>query len=140
VPEAVTAEDDDRLPAWGFGVTNIVPRPSPGIMDLRPEEYRAGARVLLRKIHRYQPPVVALVGVTVWRALLDAVGDRPARNAAIRLGLQRLPPESPLAARVPPGTRFFVLPNPSGRNANYSYAEMLAAFRALKRLMRNPRT
>jgi G:T/U-mismatch repair DNA glycosylase len=41
---------------------------------------------------------------------------------------------------VPPGTRFFVLPNPSGRNANYSYAEMLAAFRALKRLMRNPRT
>jgi len=24
-----------------------------------------------------------------------------------------------------------VLPNPSGRNANYSYAQMLAAFRAL---------
>jgi G:T/U-mismatch repair DNA glycosylase len=27
----------------------------------------------------------------------------------------------------------FVLPNPSGRNANFSYAEMLASFRALKR-------
>jgi G:T/U-mismatch repair DNA glycosylase len=27
----------------------------------------------------------------------------------------------------------FVLPNPSGRNANYSHAEMLAAFRALRR-------
>jgi G:T/U-mismatch repair DNA glycosylase len=26
-----------------------------------------------------------------------------------------------------------VLPNPSGRNANFSYAEMLAAFRALRR-------
>jgi G:T/U-mismatch repair DNA glycosylase len=25
----------------------------------------------------------------------------------------------------------FVLPNPSGRNANFSYAEMLGAFRAL---------
>jgi len=27
----------------------------------------------------------------------------------------------------------FVLPNPSGRNANFMYAEMLAAFRALRR-------
>jgi TDG/mug DNA glycosylase family protein len=30
----------------------------------------------------------------------------------------------------------FVLPNPSGRNANYSYAEMLAAFRLLARHLR----
>jgi len=30
-------------------------------------------------------------------------------------------------------TAVFVLPNPSGRNANFTYAEMLAAFRALKR-------
>jgi G:T/U-mismatch repair DNA glycosylase len=32
------------------------------------------------------------------------------------------------------GARVFVLPNPSGRNANYSYEEMLAAFTALKAL------
>ena len=30
------------------------------------------------------------------------------------------------------GARVFVLPNPSGRNANFSYAEMLAAFAGLK--------
>jgi double-stranded uracil-DNA glycosylase len=30
------------------------------------------------------------------------------------------------------GARVFVLPNPSGRNANYSYAEMLDAFRRLR--------
>jgi TDG/mug DNA glycosylase family protein len=29
--------------------------------------------------------------------------------------------------------RVFVLPNPSGRNANFSYGEMLAAFRGLRR-------
>ena len=29
------------------------------------------------------------------------------------------------------GARVFVVPNPSGRNANFSYAEMLAAFRKL---------
>lgn len=33
------------------------------------------------------------------------------------------------------GATVFVLPNPSGRNANYSYAEMLTAFRALKSLV-----
>ena len=31
------------------------------------------------------------------------------------------------------GTPVFVLPNPSGRNAHYSYGDMLAAFRELKR-------
>jgi len=31
----------------------------------------------------------------------------------------------------------FVLPNTSGRNANYSYREMLAAFRALSRFCRS---
>jgi TDG/mug DNA glycosylase family protein len=34
------------------------------------------------------------------------------------------------------GARVFVLPNPSGRNANYSYEEMLAAFRTLRRWLR----
>jgi hypothetical protein len=29
----------------------------------------------------------------------------------------------------------FVLPNPSGRNANFTYAEMLASFRALRRYL-----
>ena len=29
------------------------------------------------------------------------------------------------------GARVFVLPNPSGRNANFTYAEVLAAFKAL---------
>jgi hypothetical protein len=32
-----------------------------------------------------------------------------------------------------------VLPNPSGRNANFSYDEMLAAFRLLRRRINGPR-
>ena len=35
VPEPITFEDDDRLPAFGYGITNIVARPSPGMNDLR---------------------------------------------------------------------------------------------------------
>jgi G:T/U-mismatch repair DNA glycosylase len=33
------------------------------------------------------------------------------------------------------GARLFVLPNPSGRNANFSHAEMLRAFRGLRRYL-----
>lgn len=115
-PEPVTCEDDVRLPDWGLGVTNIVARPTPGIDTLTAAEYVHGCRRLRAKVRRHRPEVVALVGLTVFRAMF------PERKGKVTLGLQ---PERIGEAAV------FVLPNPSGRNANYSYAEMLEAFRAL---------
>ena len=57
----------------------------------------------------------------------------PARSACQR-GLRA---GAPVALGLQPelleGARVFVLPNPSGRNANYSYAQMLAAFTDLRR-------
>jgi TDG/mug DNA glycosylase family protein len=133
VPEAVTYVDDDRLPDWGYGITNVVARATPGMTDLRREEYAAGARVLLQKIRRYRPAVVALIGVTVWRALLEALDAPRARIRPVELGLQDTAELGDVfARRFPRETRIFVLPNPSGRNANYSYEEMLDAFRSLK--------
>jgi TDG/mug DNA glycosylase family protein len=123
VPEPLTYVDDERLPEWGYGITNVVPRPTPGIDTLTREEYVHGAARLRRKIRRYRPAVVALIGVTVCRALF------PDRRGTVKLGLQE---ERVGDAAV------FVLPNPSGRNANYSYAEMLRAFRALARHTRRP--
>lgn len=119
VPEPIGAEDDDRLPEWNLGITNLVGRMTPGIDTLRPAEYVSGAKVLRRKIRRFKPPIVALVGVTLYRSLFNI---RSARH--VSLGLQTETLE---------GARVFVVPNPSGRNANFSYAEMLAAFRAVRR-------
>jgi len=45
VPEPIGTEQDVRLPEWGFGITNLVARATPGIDTLRPEEYVEGARV-----------------------------------------------------------------------------------------------
>jgi double-stranded uracil-DNA glycosylase len=123
VPAPITYLEDCRLPEWGFGITNIVPRATAGIDSLKPDEYRAGARVLLRKIRRYRPKVIALVGVTVWRALLEALGKDELRRAPVALGLQPL---------VVEGAQVYVLPNPSGRNATISYGEMLKVFGALR--------
>jgi double-stranded uracil-DNA glycosylase len=120
VPERLTFEDDGRLPEFGYGITNIVARPSASIATLQPGEYVAGRSRLAAKVRRYQPDVVALVGLTVYRAMF------PERKGAVPLGLQ--------LDRIG-GSLVFVLPNPSGRNANYSYAEMLAAFRSLRRFL-----
>jgi double-stranded uracil-DNA glycosylase len=126
VPEPIGTEDDGRLPEWGFGITNLVPRPTPGIDTLEPHEFVDGARVLRRKVRRWQPDIVALIGVTLARVLLERTsGDR------IALGLQTETFE---------GARVFVLPNPSGRNANFTYQEMLTAFKGLWRLLQRRRT
>ncbi len=122
VPEPIGCEDDDRLHEWGFGITNLIPRPTPGIDTLRAEEYVAGAKVLRRKIRRVKPEVVAFIGVTLFRSVF---GRRPGLPVALGLQAERLE-----------GARVFVLPNPSGRNANFSYEEMLTAFLRLARLIR----
>lgn len=135
VPERLTHEEDYRLPEWGLGLTNLVARPTPGVIDLRPADYQAGWRVLDRKIKRYQPRVVALVGVTVYRAILPLLAGKDAGSAASRAGRRPAAREPVLGVRPETirGARLFVLPNPSGRNANYSYLEMLESFRALRR-------
>jgi TDG/mug DNA glycosylase family protein len=119
VPEPIGTEDDRRLPEWGLGITNLIARATPGIDTLRPAEYAAGERILRRKVRRWRPRIVAFVGVTLYRSVFA----RPAALPVI-LGLQKEQFE---------GAAVFVLPNPSGRNANFTYAQMLAAFRSLRK-------
>ena len=121
VPEPFRAEDDVRMPGLGYGITNLVPRPTPGIDTLRPQEFFEGVDVLRKKVRRWKPEIVAFVGVTLFRAVFRPPAARP-----VSLGLQDHRLEN---------ATVFVLPNPSGRNANYSYAEMLIAFRSLKRVL-----
>jgi TDG/mug DNA glycosylase family protein len=117
-PVLLTAEQDHLLPQWGFGITNLIARPTPGIDTLRTDEYVEGLRILRRKIKRWKPDVVAFIGVTLFRAIFGKRAGEP-----VTLGEQ---------VDTFEGARVFVLPNPSGRNANFSYAEMLTAFATLR--------
>ena len=65
--------------------------------------------------------VGAFVGVSLYRWIFGARGT-------VRLGPQLDRFEE---------AAVFVLPNPSGRNANFTYNEMLASFRRLRRRLRN---
>jgi TDG/mug DNA glycosylase family protein len=128
----LTYRDDSRLPERKLGVTNLIARPSPGIDDLKAEEYAAGWEILNRKIRRYRPAVVALVGVTLYRAILPLLGSAGAAAGGQSL---RIPGPTPITIH---GARLFVLPNPSGRNANFSYAAMLESFAELRRWIELP--
>jgi double-stranded uracil-DNA glycosylase len=120
VSEPLTYREDRRLPEWRLGLTNIIGRCTAGIDVLDPVEYRQGVATLERKIRRYQPHLVALLGVTIFRMLFSS---KERSRGPLDLG----PTPMQLA-----GAQVFLLPNPSGRNAHYSYRQMLTAFQVLR--------
>ncbi|HNP29452.1 MAG TPA: mismatch-specific DNA-glycosylase [Nitrospirales bacterium] len=127
VPYTMTYQHDWRMPEFGYGLTNLIARPTAGVQDLKKEDFLLGHQALLTKILKYQPRLVALLGVSMARMLLSpkqgAGGTRRSPGKPIQVGLQSLP-----LAGVP----VCVLPNPSGRNAHYSYQQMNVLFCRLK--------
>ncbi len=118
VPERLSYKDDGRLPEWGIGLTNLVPRATAGMDSLTPDDYAAGRLALKRKIDRYRPRVVALLGITLYSVIFPLESRQPGP----RPGLQPVMLHESVVV---------LLPNPSGRNASYSYQSMLGAFRTL---------
>jgi len=129
VPIPLTYHDDWRLPEWGFGITNIVERPTAGVNGLTSKDYQLGRRRLLAKIRRYAPQVVALLGTTLYSVLFpehNVSGSQTKGGRKKRLiGFQ---PQKLVDARV------FLLPNPSGRNAHYSYKDNVTGFYGIENI------
>ncbi len=119
-PRRLSYEEDGVLLDFGIGLTNIVDRPTRGSGDLGKDDFSRGRRALVRKITRFRPTSVGLVGVTVYREFKGFRGT-------VRCGLQN--------GRIE-GADIFVLPNPSGRNAHYTYSQMLRHWRNLARRLR----
>lgn len=115
VPKRLLPEEEGQLLGYGIGLTNLVGRATRGVMDLVAEDYAVGRKELEAKIRRYAPQRVVFVGITVCRHFFDKKASE-----SIACG--------DYGARIH-GARVFVVPNPSGRNAHFSYAEMLTAFR-----------
>ena len=117
-PRVFAPHEDRRLLEHGLGITNLVSRASPGVADLGREEMLEGAEALGRNLERWRPRAVVFVGLTVWVAFARH-WQLPARNG------------KPIGTFA--GARLFVLPNPSGRNAHFSRAQMRALYRRAAR-------
>ena len=107
-------EDADLVPL-GYGITNVVARPTTQASEVSAAEFAEGGRLLLRKAQRYRPACVAVLGVSAYRVAF-------ARPKA-KLGLQ---PEPLGDAKV------WVLPNPSGLNAHFQVPELARLFGVLR--------
>ncbi len=114
-PHLFTGFEDRLLLPLGFGVTNVVARTTASADELSNEELIEGGRLLRRKVLRYQPRFLAIVGFTAYRiafANRKAVGGRQ--------------PE-PIGSTI-----VWVLPNPSGLNAHHQPAALTKLFRELR--------
>ena len=60
-------EEDYKLLEYGYGLTNIVDRPTRGASDLTIEDYIQGRKHLLNKITMYMPLVNCYVGKGVYQ-------------------------------------------------------------------------
>jgi TDG/mug DNA glycosylase family protein len=99
----------------GYGVTNVVARATAVADALTKEEIMAGGKRLSGKVKRYGPRVLAVLGMGAYRVAFS----QP--RAAV--GRQEL---------MINDTVVWVLPNPSGLNANYQQRELNRLFAELK--------
>src|SRR5215472_6232869 len=92
-------EEELMLP-MGYGITNLVERGTLASGELGREELIAGGRIFERKVRKYRPGAVAVLGVSAYRLAFGQPSAAVGRQEE-RIG----------------SALTWVLPNPSGLNA-----------------------
>ena len=114
-PRLLAPGEQQLLAEYGLGITNLVARATAQASELTRDELQAGGAQLADLVAGHQPRIVAVAGVTAYRA---AFGKKDAR-----VGPQ---------AETIGATRLWVAPNPSGLNAHWPLADITAEFRRLR--------
>lgn len=107
--------EQDLLPGYGLGITNLVPRTTARADELTDAELREGGRRLAALVERHRPAYLAVAGVTAYRTAFG----RP----KTRIG----PQDEDFGP-----ARLWVLPNPSGLNASWPLDRIAAEFARLR--------
>jgi len=111
----LTPFDERELLKSGYGITNVVRRTTASADLLTKEEIREGGKRLIVKALRYRPRVVAILGIGAYRVAFS----QP--KAVIGKQEQMMGPAN-----------VWVLPNPSGLNANYQAPDLVKLFKELR--------
>ncbi|HEX6384407.1 MAG TPA: G/U mismatch-specific DNA glycosylase [Anaerolineae bacterium] len=105
-------QEEHELLTYGYGITNMVERATATASELTAAELVAGRQRLAEKVEKYQPKVVAILGITAYRTGFGqpraTMGQQP---EMIHQSL------------------LWVLPNPSGLNAHYTPAALAEVYR-----------
>ena len=107
--------EEHELLKGGYGITNMVARATATAAEVSTEELLRGGQRLRAKLKKYRPAFVAVIGIGAYRTAFNrpkaAVGRQDEKLEAATL---------------------WVLPNPSGLNANYQLEDLARLFRQLR--------
>ncbi len=107
--------EEHELLKSGYGITNVVSRATASADLLTTEEVIAGGKRLSAKVRRYRPRILAVLGLGAYRTAFNRTKATVGRQD-----------------EMIDETRLWVLPNPSGLNANYQQAALTKLFAQLK--------
>ena len=111
----LTAFDERELLKLGYGITNIVSRTTASADLLSKDEMIKGGERLRKKVWRYRPRILAVLGVGTYKVAFN--------QSKARVGRQQ---------ETIGNTIVWVLPNPSGLNANYQMKDLTKLFVELR--------
>ena len=114
-PRLLHPSEERELLDYGYGITNLVPRATATADELSVGELIAGQQRIKSKVKRYQPQVLAVLGISAYRTAFA--------QKVVKLGQQ--------TERLA-NSAVWVLPNPSGLNAHYQLADLAEHFRELR--------
>src|SRR5690554_1117765 len=109
--EGLSDAEKKKLTDAGLGISNLVNRATVRADELSTADLRAGATRLEQKVAGWKPLVVAIVGITAYRAGFARPKARAGRQE------ERMS-----------GAELWVVPNPSGLNAHETVATLAAAY------------
>lgn len=110
-PTLLTPYDNQKLLDLNYGIINLVDRPTSRADQLTAEEVRRGGERLKKKLLKYQPQWAVFLGVGAYKSSFGV--------EKVQVGLQ----EETIGQ-----TKIWVLPNPSGLNANYPPEKLIKLF------------
>ena len=117
-PVLYLPQEEEKLLQLGYGLTNIVARPSRSSSDLNKTELQSGAQELRDKISCFKPQLVCLLGKEVYRHYAGLKCSDTFTFGSVK-------------TMTVSGVKEFVAPNPSARST-ILYAEKLGYFRQIQ--------
>lgn len=117
-------EDEAQLLSRGIGLTNLVGRATVRADELTLDELREGGRRLAERADRMRPRVVALAGITAFRAAFGQPKATLGRQDTTRID------------DWPDQVALWVVPQPSGLNAHENVDSLAAKWREVWRASR----
>ena len=103
--------EEHELLENGYGITSFCKRTTATAAELPNEEIVKGGKLLLKKIKKYKPQFLAVLGIGAYRTAFS--------EPKAKLGLQD---------KIIGATRIWLLPNPSGLNAHYQLNDLAKLF------------